>query len=151
MTEFNVAKAIKKAKRTKSLVGVPNKRPDIETMVEHVVPFSGLCPISKNPLPDSSVSVRYAPQKWIIEVYSLRWYMDAFKGGRTMPDGTYIRDMEHVLQRLAEDAAAVVLVPVMVSGSLKIHPDQYMAMSAVGMPPGHVHDMFTFPGDALTG
>ena len=80
--------------------------------------------MSKNPLEGSVVEIHYSPSDHIIEVASLRAYIDSYVGGRGD-----VRSMEGMIQNIAQDAANCVGVYVRVAGFLKLAPSQDMTVS----------------------
>jgi len=91
-------------------------------MVEtHTLPLSPACPISGNPQAGSTVAITYTPADYLLEVESLRAYVDSYTGGRGE-----IRSMEGMIQAIAQDAANVLGVSVEVVAALNIRPNQTM-------------------------
>lgn len=87
------------------------------------------CPISKNPLSGSMVTIEYTPAETIIEVASLRSYVDSYQGGRGE-----IRSMEGMIQNIAQDCADCVKRSVHVRAKLILNPNQEMAISCAASP-----------------
>ncbi|MDO4246442.1 MAG: hypothetical protein Q4C89_10495 [Deinococcus sp.] len=81
------------------LRAIANARPDMETDVEHVLHLPELCPMTKNPKPGSTLTLRYRAQAQLLELFSLDAYIDGFVGHPV------VRDMEFFVQTVAEDAA----------------------------------------------
>ena len=78
---------------------IANARPDVDTVVEHVLFLPELCPATLNPRPGSTLTLRYQAGELLLELFSLDTYMDAFIGHPV------VRDMEFFVQTVAEDAA----------------------------------------------
>lgn len=97
----------------------PNEKRSTFTQITHTLEFNTLCPFSQNPLPGSTIAISYTPRDFIIEVYSLRRYIDSYKGGKGD-----VRSMEGMLQQVAKDCAALLKVKVEVVGDLALAPDQ---------------------------
>lgn len=85
---------------------IGNARPDLDTVVEHVLHLPELCPATHNPAPGSTLTLRYRPGAQLLELFSLDAYMDAFVAHAV------VRDMEFFVQTVAQDAADAVGVPV---------------------------------------
>ena len=67
----------------KTLEVMPNLMPGVLTRQVHRVPLDPACPRSGNPKTGSMLEVEYCPGSWHLEVYSLRAFVDQFKGGLT--------------------------------------------------------------------
>lgn len=107
------------------------------TPVTHVLTPKPMCPVSGNPAEGSTVTISYTPLDRTLEVVMLRAYLDAFAGGRVMPDGVEVLSMEQVPEVLARDAAGALGVKVDVLAELVIHPDQELILRATaGGPTG---------------
>lgn len=78
---------------------IANARPDVDTLVEHVLFLPELCPATLNPKPGSTLTLRYQAGELLLELFSLDTYIDAFIGH------TVVRDMEFFVQTVALDAA----------------------------------------------
>lgn len=85
--------------RAQHLKVIANARPDLETDVEHVLHLPELCPMTRNPKPGSTLTLRYRAGATLLELFSLDAYIDAFVGHPV------VRDMEFFVQTVAEDAA----------------------------------------------
>lgn len=80
---------------------IDNARPDLSTLVEHVLYLPELCPATLNPKAGSTLTLRYAAGEHLLELFSLDTYIDAFVGDQV------VRDMELFVQTVAADAAAL--------------------------------------------
>lgn len=121
---------------------MPNERTAVSMWIENTVPIpSDLCPVSHNPEPGSRLRIRYRVRERVLEVYSLTRYLKSFKGGH--PDGT--RNMETMIQKVAQDCADVLGCPVTVTAELELMPVQRMKVICRGEP-GEL-----LPGDASGG
>jgi hypothetical protein len=99
-----------------------NERPGVSLWVCNQVEVAKCCPVSRNPKPGSVLSIQYRSGKRTLEVYSLHRYIQSFVGGH--PDGT--RNMETMIQKVAQDCADALGVPVRVSAELILAPQQRM-------------------------
>lgn len=100
------------------------------TMEEsHILPLLPACPVSGNPQEGSSIAITYTPAEKILEVSSLRSYVDSFTGGRGD-----IRSMEGMVQAIAQDTADATGVFVDVVADLNIRPNQRMILKCKGEP-----------------
>lgn len=113
------------------LVRMPNERRDVALRIENVLPIPPCCPVSGNPLEGSTLTIRYRPAEWVLEVYALKQYLQLYVGGH--PDGT--RNMEQMVAKIAADCAAVLGVTVFVYAHLLLAPEQQMFIRATGKPP----------------
>jgi NADPH-dependent 7-cyano-7-deazaguanine reductase QueF len=89
----------------------------------HILPLTPACPISGNPQAGSTVSIIYTPGNLLLEVESLRAYVDSYTGGKGD-----IRSMEGMIQAITTDAANILQVPVEVRADLNIRPNQKMLL-----------------------
>lgn len=95
-----------------------------KTMVEtHILDIKPCCPMTQNPRQGSVIEIEYRPDKLILEVASLRAYVDSFIGGRGD-----VRSMEGMIQQITKDCADAVKVCVRVTAFLNIDPDQRMKL-----------------------
>jgi NADPH-dependent 7-cyano-7-deazaguanine reductase QueF-like protein len=79
--------------------------------------------MSGNPLAGSEIEISYTLVDLILEVQSLREYVDSYKGGRGD-----IRSMEGMIQAITQDCANAVKTTVHVFARLNINPDQRMEL-----------------------
>jgi len=107
----------------------PNESRCDHTESAHEFDIDGLCPVSGNPLPGSMIRIQYIPERWYLEVYSLKHYIESFRGGKDD-----IRSMEGMLQAVAKDCSESVEVPVTVIARLVIHPGQRMIITTKHNP-----------------
>jgi 7-cyano-7-deazaguanine reductase len=97
---------------------------------EHILDVPPCCPVSKNPRPGSTISIRYYPIGKSLEIASLIAYLHSFKGGLRDDGGNLVvRDMEGMIIRIAEDCQKVLGVPVHVEAHLEIVPRQVMHLA----------------------
>lgn len=105
------------------LLTQPNEK-RCETMEEtHILPLEPACPISGNPQAGSTLEITYTPAAHLLEVESLRSYVDSYTGGRGD-----IRSMEGMIQAITTDAAKALGVAVEVRADLNIRPNQRMLL-----------------------
>jgi 7-cyano-7-deazaguanine reductase len=110
--------------RAKEVYALPNERPDVETEVEHEFEIHTLCPVTKNPRPGSTLTIAYTPKESVLDVIGLDAYLRRFKGGFREEGEIVVREMEHLVQRVAEDCARWVGVPVTVTVDALLTPKQ---------------------------
>ena len=96
-----------------TLETIPNKHPELTTRVSLAYPFSGLCPVSTEPQPESRIVIRYNAGERLLETKSLRRYLESFAGEN--PYG--VRDLEEAAQVIAQTCANVLDVQVTVKAS----------------------------------
>ena len=64
---------------SKHLERVPNAHPDRDYEIELVVPeFTCVCPITGQP-DFATIRIRYVPDRWLVELKSLKLYMWAYR------------------------------------------------------------------------
>lgn len=95
--------------------------PDARMVESHTLDLPACCPRSGNPQPGSTITVRYKPLGWCLEVYSLaallRLFVGGFPGAGPYPAE---RNMEGMIRLLAQMAADALGVSVSVVASLKL-------------------------------
>jgi 7-cyano-7-deazaguanine reductase len=111
---------------------VPNEARCAFTKQEHELPIDPCCPVSGNPRPGSLISIAYEPIGRILEVASLRAYIDSYKGGRGD-----VRSMEGMIQAIAQDCSNAVRAHVIVNAELVIEPRQKMRLKCAAFPESH--------------
>jgi hypothetical protein len=98
---------------------------------EHILDVPPCCPVSKNPRPGSTITIRYNPIGKSLEIASLIAYLHSFKGGLYDDSGNLVvRDMEGMLLRISHDCQALLEVPVHVEANLELLPRQKMQLKA---------------------
>jgi 7-cyano-7-deazaguanine reductase len=85
-----------------------------DTYEIHRIELPVMCPVSKNPKAGSHIRILYKPKDKLLEVYSLKKYVDEYIGGH--PSG--VRDMEQTIQKIAKDCSEAVGVEVKVYANL---------------------------------
>lgn len=85
--------------------------------------------MSSNPLPGSKLKIKYEPRGKVLEVASLRKYVDSYKGGKGD-----IRDMEGMVEAITQDCANAVGVACYVRAELIINPEQEMVLECSAYP-----------------
>ncbi|BDP40162.1 hypothetical protein DAETH_01310 [Deinococcus aetherius] len=92
---------------------IANTRPGVHTVVEHVLHLPELCPVTHNPMPGSTLTLRYAAGGRLLELFSLDAYIDAFVGHPV------VRDMEFFVQTVAQDTADAIGAEVTASADVR--------------------------------
>jgi NADPH-dependent 7-cyano-7-deazaguanine reductase QueF len=83
--------------------------------------------VSKNPRPGSTITISYRPCGCSIEIASLFAFIHSFRGGLYDDSGQLaVRDMEGMIQRIAEECRQVLGVEVEVVADLQLVPRQHM-------------------------
>lgn len=95
----------------------------------HVLPIDPCCPYSGNPLSGSEIRITYTPRELILEVDSLRSFVDSYKGGKGK-----IRSMEGMIQSITQACANAVKVHVQTISNLNIAPNQSMILECEANP-----------------
>lgn len=116
----NIVEAVKAGE----IYALPNERPDIETEVTHTFEIHSLCPVTKNPRPGSTLAITYTPKESVLDVIGLDAYLRKFKGGFRENGDLTVREMEHMIQRVADDCAGWIKCPVTVTAELNLMPKQ---------------------------
>jgi len=103
------------------------------TMIEsHILDIPPCCPVSKNPRPGSTISITYTPQGCSLEIGALIAYIHSFRGGLYDEHGQLVvRDMEGMIQRIAQECADVLGTDVTVEANLQLVPMQQMKVKVV--------------------
>jgi hypothetical protein len=88
----------------------------VQTTIRHTVTLPPCCPVSGNPLPGSTLRIRYRAADRVLPVEWLEAEAAAYIGGRDP-----IRNMEELVQDFAQRCAREALVPVTVlfDGSIR--------------------------------
>jgi NADPH-dependent 7-cyano-7-deazaguanine reductase QueF len=101
----------------------PNEKRCHRTRETHILPIEKCCPVSGNPERGSEIHISYDVGDRILEVESLRNYVDSYIGGRGE-----IRSMEGMVQAIAQDCANSIQAMVHVVAELNISPNQRMRL-----------------------
>jgi len=89
---------------------INNPKISQQTKQIHEVEIPALCPKTANPIQGSTLTITYAPDELMLEVYSLNEYIAAFSGSNE------VRDIELLTQVVARDCHSVLGVDVSVVG-----------------------------------
>ena len=85
---------------SKELQRVPNPHVDRDYEVDHVVPeFTCVCPMTGQP-DFATIRIRYVPDRWLVELKSLKLYMWAYRN-----EGAFHED---VTNRILDDLVRAV-------------------------------------------
>lgn len=112
------------------LKAMPNEC-QIATLSTHIIPLPQCCPVSRNPQPGSLITVMYRPVPTVLEVYSLTAYVNLY-GTRNAPYG--IRNMETMIQQIAQDCADLLGVYTLVGAILRLQLDHIMPILIEARP-----------------
>lgn len=93
-------------------------RTDTDTHVSHSVSLPECCPISCNPRPGSELVIHYRPNGLVLPVEDLSSWIEEYVGGH--PDG--VREMETIIQDLAERVSKSIEASVTAVANLRISP-----------------------------
>lgn len=113
----------------KRLMTQPNTQRGIQTWEWHILPFSGMCPFSGNPQAGSQLAILYCPERTFLEVYALNAYVQDYKDGRGD-----VRDMEGMIQSVAQDCANALDTGVTVGAFIRLHDGSAMTVMCQAMP-----------------
>lgn len=75
------------------------------------------------------MEIEYVPAKYLIEVESLRGYINSFVGGRG-----HVRSMEGMIQAICQECADCIAVTVCARGHLYLEPSQEMMITCRASP-----------------
>lgn len=106
-----------------------NQYPTIALLQWHYLPLPACCPVSGNPQAHSFLMLCYTPKSAFLEVYSLRKYLESFIGGK---EG--IRDMEGMIQAIAQDCATAIGVSVLAGAYINLQRGDGLRLFAWGTP-----------------
>lgn len=117
------------------LLTMPND-PSVPKVEVHILNLpSGLCPVSKNPRPESTIKIVYRPKCFALEIARLYAYLHQYNGGLCDETGNIVvRSMEGMIDRVALDCAEVLGVPVRVYADLVLAPREEMRLKARAYP-----------------
>lgn len=101
----------------------PNEKRCHRTRETHILPLAPCCPYSGNPQPGSELQISYDVTDKILEVASLRFYVDSYIGGKGE-----IRSMEGMVQAITQECANAVGGMCHVVADLIIEPNQRMRL-----------------------
>lgn len=118
------------------LLTMPNENQHVPKVEVHILNLpSGLCPVSKNPRPESTIKIVYRPHRFVLEIARLYAYLHQYKGGLHDDAGNIIvRSMESMIDRVALDCVQVLGVPVRVYADLVLAPREVMKLKARAYP-----------------
>jgi 7-cyano-7-deazaguanine reductase len=92
----------------KQLERVPNRHPDRDYEVDHVVPeFTCLCPITGQP-DFATIRIRYVPDQWLVELKSLKLYVWAYRDEGAFHEDVTNRILNDLVDTLAPRRMEVV-------------------------------------------
>lgn len=109
--------------KTEKLKTKPNEARCNSMTETHILDLKPCCPMTHNPRAGSVIEIEYRPGKLILEVASLRAYVDSYIGGRGD-----VRSMEGMIQNITQDCANTVKTSVRVTAILIIEPEQRMKL-----------------------
>jgi len=89
----------------------------------HILPLLNCCPVTKNPQKGSTIEISYCPDNLLLEVESLRAFVDSYVGGKGD-----IRSMEGMIQDITQKCANMIGVMVYSLALLIIEPNQQMRL-----------------------
>lgn len=99
-----------------SIETIDNKYAHIATRISLTYPFVGLCPVSSEPQPSSTITISYQAGAKLLEMKSLRTYIKSFAG-----ENVYgVRDLEEAAQVIAQACAQVLGTQVVLSAHYEL-------------------------------
>ena len=97
---------------------INNPKISKQTKQIHEVDIPPLCPKTENPIKGSTLTITYAPEELLLEVYSLNEYVASFIGSNE------VRDIELFTQVVARDCHNALGVGVSVVGKFILNIGQ---------------------------
>lgn len=95
----------------------------------HILDIPSCCPVSKNPRPGSKITISYYPGGQSLEIASLIAFIHSFRGGLYDDAGQLVvRDMEGMIDRIAQECANSLGLAVTVQADLQLLPRQEMIL-----------------------
>ena len=93
---------------SKALQRVPNPHVDRDYEVDHVVPeFTCVCPMTGQP-DFATIRIRYVPDRWLVELKSLKLYMWAYRNEGAFHEDVTNRILADLVRTLAPRRMEVV-------------------------------------------
>jgi len=93
---------------SKDLQRVPNPHVDRDYEVDHVVPeFTCMCPMTGQP-DFATIRIRYVPDRWLVELKSLKLYMWAYRNEGAFHEDVTNRILTDLVRTLAPRRMEVV-------------------------------------------
>jgi len=93
---------------SKDLQRVPNPHADRDYEVDHVVPeFTCVCPMTGQP-DFATIRIRYVPDRWLVELKSLKLYMWAYRNEGAFHEDVTNRILDDLVRTLAPRRMEVV-------------------------------------------
>ena len=93
---------------SKALQRVPNPHVDRDYEVDHVVPeFTCMCPMTGQP-DFATIRIRYVPDRWLVELKSLKLYMWAYRNEGAFHEDVTNRILADLVRTLAPRRMEVV-------------------------------------------
>ena len=93
---------------SKDLQRVPNPHVDRDYEVDHVVPeFTCMCPMTGQP-DFATIRIRYVPDRWLVELKSLKLYMWAYRNEGAFHEDVTNRILADLVRTLAPRRMEVV-------------------------------------------
>jgi 7-cyano-7-deazaguanine reductase len=93
---------------SKDLQRVPNPHADRDYEVDHVVPeFTCVCPMTGQP-DFATIRIRYVPDRWLVELKSLKLYMWAYRNEGAFHEDVTNRILSDLVRILAPRRMEVV-------------------------------------------
>ena len=93
---------------SKALQRVPNPHVDRDYEVDHVVPeFTCVCPMTGQP-DFATIRIRYVPDRWLVELKSLKLYMWAYRNEGAFHEDVTNRILADLVRALAPRRMEVV-------------------------------------------
>jgi|YNPNPStandDraft_1061719.scaffolds.fasta_scaffold18452_2 NADPH-dependent 7-cyano-7-deazaguanine reductase QueF len=110
---------------------IPNMYPHLTMRVTLTYPFTGLCPISGEPQPSSTITISYEAGPCLLETKALRRYLESFAG-----ENDYgVRDLEEAVQVIAQECANALVVQVVVHAHYELSAGS-MDVEVTAIPSG---------------
>ena len=123
---------------SKDLQRVPNPHVDRDYEVDHVVPeFTCVCPMTGQP-DFATIRIRYVPDRWLVELKSLKLYMWAYRNEGAFHEDVTNRILADLVRTLAPRRMEVVGDWNVRGGIKTIVTVRYESPPRLGRRPGRI-------------
>lgn len=116
--------------RTQQVTG-----PNVRLRQTHYLQLPPMCPVSGNPQQGSTLVVRYRPEGWCLEVYSIDQLLQRFAGGwKGTQRYPAERNMEGAIALIVQMVADAVGVPVKFWAEIQLDTQTIMRLEGKAAP-----------------
>jgi 7-cyano-7-deazaguanine reductase len=95
----------------KLLTAMPNPYPGRDYQIEVVAPeFTALCPLNPGQPDFATITIKYVPDKWIIEFKSLKLYLTSYRTVSTFYEESTNRILEDMVKAIKPKSLEIISV-----------------------------------------